>query len=153
MPNIAAVLKEEIVRLARREVRRQTEKLRRGTLQHRKSIANLNRAIQELKRQVTLTTAQARRTDATSTVHVAPRVRFSATGLRSQRERLGLSAASFGRVLGVSSQTIYNWEHGIVRPAARQLTAIASARTMGKREARLHLERLETSALKSRRKS
>ena len=45
MPNIAAVLKEEIVRLARKEVRRQMEKLRRGTLQHRKSIANLNRAV------------------------------------------------------------------------------------------------------------
>lgn len=154
MPNIAAVIKEEIVRLARREVRRQTEKLRRGTLHHRKSIAALNRSMQELRRHVNLATAQARRAASVQPVEqVAPRVRFSAAGLRSQRVRLGLSAASFGRLVGVSSQTIYNWEHGIVRPAARQLAALAQARAMGKREARLHLERLETPALKSRRRS
>lgn len=62
MPNIATVLKEEIVRLARKEIRRQTEKLRRGTLQHRKSIAALNREIQDLRRQVTLATAHSRKT-------------------------------------------------------------------------------------------
>ena len=151
MPNFAAVIKQEIVRLARKEVRAQTEKLRRAALQHRKSIAALNRAIQELRRQLTLAGAQARRSaSAAPSGQAATRLRFSAARLRSQRKRLGLSAEAFARLAGVSSQTIYNWEHGVTRPAARQLAALAQVRKLGKREARQQLERLAAPGGKKR---
>ncbi len=69
-------------------------------------------------------------------------MRFTAKGLRSQRERLGLSAAEYGKLIGVTDQTVYNWEHETARPRKQQVGLIASLRHMGKREARARLEQL-----------
>jgi len=69
-------------------------------------------------------------------------LRFAAKGLRTQRARLGLSAADFGKLIGVSAQSIYNWESEKARPRAGQITRVAQLRMMGKREARAELNRL-----------
>ena len=68
--------------------------------------------------------------------------RFSAKRLAAHRRRLGLSAADFGRLLGVSAQSIYNWEEGKARPLARHMPAIAGLRTLSKTQAAAHLESL-----------
>ncbi len=54
-------------------------------------------------------------------------VRFSAKGLRAQRKRLALSAGNFGRLVGTSAQSVYNWEHEKAVPRAAQVTAIRQA--------------------------
>jgi DNA-binding transcriptional regulator YiaG len=72
----------------------------------------------------------------------ANHVRFTAKGLRSQRKRLEISAANYGKLIGVTGQTIYSWKHGTARPRKQQLARIASLRGMGKREARARLEQL-----------
>ncbi|MDY0170038.1 MAG: helix-turn-helix domain-containing protein [Thermoguttaceae bacterium] len=66
--------------------------------------------------------------------------RFSSKSVRSQRRRLGLSAADYAKLVGVSPLTIYNWEKGKNRPKAAQLAALVAVRGIGKREA---LQRLE----------
>lgn len=81
------------------------------------------------------------------------RLRFVAKGLRSQRERLGLSAAQFSKLVGVSEQSIYNWERGVTRPRSEQLGVLATLRTVRKREAKVRLEQLANQASKRRRKS
>ena len=47
-------------------------------------------------------------------------------GWRPHREKLGLSAAGYGSLVGVTGQTICNWEQGRNRPdqAARILLAV-----------------------------
>lgn len=70
---------------------------------------------------------------------------FSPKSLASQRRRLGLSAEECGRLLGASSQSIYNWEEGEVRPGQRHMPAILALRTLGRRAAGAHLESLATS--------
>jgi DNA-binding transcriptional regulator YiaG len=67
-------------------------------------------------------------------------LRFSAKGLSKQRERLGLSAQAFGMLVGVSAQTVYNWEAGKSKPRRSQLPGIAAVRSMGKRGAKKVLE-------------
>jgi len=57
--------------------------------------------------------------------------------------RLGLSAADYARLVGVSSLTIYNWEHGKSRPRKEQLAALVAVRGIGKREALRRLELLK----------
>ena len=52
MPNIATVLKEEILRLARKEVRKQTNVLRKASAQYRKDIAEMKRRVSDLQRKV-----------------------------------------------------------------------------------------------------
>lgn len=143
MPNIAAVLKEEILRLARKEVRGQTGAVRKASAQYRKDIAEMKRRISELQHKVaTLERRGPEETPSRTAEARTERVRFTAKGLRSQRLRLDLSAIDYGRLLGVTGQTVYSWEHGTSRPRRQQVARIASLRGVGKREARTRLEQL-----------
>lgn len=145
MPNIAAVLKDEIARIARKEVRAQTEDLRKSTAQYRAHIAALRRRVDELERQLRRATKGAGRSAPPTDDEDAsggPQRRFSAKRLAAQRQKLGLSAADFATLLGVSGQSVYKWEHGEARPRAKQLEAIAALRGIGKREAAQRLEKM-----------
>jgi DNA-binding transcriptional regulator YiaG len=75
--------------------------------------------------------------------------RFVAKGLVSLRKRLGLSAADLARLLGVSTQSVYNWEHKKASPRKVQVTAIAALRSVSKKEAH---ERLNASSRTVKRK-
>jgi len=143
MPNIAAVLKEEIVRLARKEIHRQTNVLRRASAQYRKDIAEMKRRVSGLQRKVVPLERQVLKNTPSQTAEAdAKHVRFTARGLRSQRQRLGLSAGDYGKLIGVTDQTVYNWEHETARPRKQQVALIASLRHMGKREVQARLEQL-----------
>ena len=144
MPNIASVLKDEILRLSRREIRKQTSVLRRASAQYRRDIAEMKRQMSDLQRKVTLLQKQVLRGVASQPAEAdGERVRFTAKGLRSQRQRLGLSAANCGKLIGVTGQTIYSWEGDTSRPRKQQVVRIASLRNLGKKEAQARLEQLQ----------
>ncbi|MCL5279991.1 MAG: helix-turn-helix domain-containing protein [Planctomycetes bacterium] len=151
MPNIATVLREEVLRLARKEIRKQTSVLRKASAQYRRDIAAVKRQVSDLQRKVTPLQKQVLKTVVSQPAESdEEHVRFRAQGLRSQRKRLGLSAANYGRLVGVTGQTIYSWEQGTSRPRKPQVARIASLRHLGKRDAQSRLEQL---AGKSRKKS
>jgi ribosome-binding protein aMBF1 (putative translation factor) len=153
MPNIGTVLKAEITRLARKESRGQIDATKKAAAQHRRDIATLKRQVTALERQVRLLARRALgATPAASPDAPAKRVRFVAKGLRTQRGRLGLSAAQFGALLGVSAQSIYNWERESAYPRGEQLAKLASLRGIGKREAEARLAQLAAPARKGRRR-
>jgi len=52
----------------------------------------------------------------------------------SHRRKLGISAADYASLVGVSGLTVYNWEKGKTTPQARQLESLAAALKLGKRE-------------------
>ena len=54
MPNIGSVLKEEIVRLSRKETRSQIDPSKKATIRHRREIAELKRQVAQLERQIAL---------------------------------------------------------------------------------------------------
>lgn len=142
MPDIASVLKEEIARLARRELRVETERLKKAAAQQRSDIAQLKRQVADLERQLARLAKSGRTPVAPAAVAAgtAENVRFSAKGLKTHRQRLDLTVAQLAKMLGVSDQTIYNWEAGTTRPRAGQLSMIAALRGIGKRELAQHLE-------------
>ena len=143
MPNITGVLREEISRLARKEIKTQTEALKRASSEHRKKIAEMKRQVSELQRKITFLEKQVPK-------KIQPKVgeddtgnfRFSARGLRSNRKRLGLSASDYGKLVGVTGQSVYKWEQEATRPRAQQVAALATLRRMGKREALARLDEL-----------
>jgi len=140
MPNIGAVLREEIARLSRRENRSEIDKTRKATTQHRREIAQLKRQVVALERQLKLLVRKGIGATPSATEATAKsKSRFVAKGLRSQRTRLGLSAAEFGKLVGVSAQSVYNWEGEKARPRGDQLARLASLRGVGKREAAARL--------------
>jgi DNA-binding transcriptional regulator YiaG len=141
MPNIGTVLKSEISRVSRKEVRGETQALKKSISQYRTQIADLKRRMQALEQQVKRLrkfTASA----GTVEVELEPqtKIRFSAKSLIAQRRRLGLSAAAMARLLGVSALSVYKWESGNTRPRAKQIEAIAALRSMGKRDVAQQLE-------------
>jgi DNA-binding transcriptional regulator YiaG len=136
MPNIAVVFKQEISRLARREVRSQTQALRKSAAQYRRDIAELKRQGSKLQTVVARLEREVRKgASPPVTKPAAQGIRFTAKGVRSQRKRLGISAADYAMLVGVTAHTIYKWEHGAARPRERQLAALASLRRIGKTEA------------------
>jgi DNA-binding transcriptional regulator YiaG len=143
MANIAIALRDEISRLARKEIRNQIEPLRKASAEYRKRIAEMKRQVSELQRKVTSLEKQLRRDiPFRPPKAVSGNYRFSAKGLRSNRERLGLSAADFGKLIGVTGQTVYKWEQEASRPREKQLAALAAVRGMGKRDAAERLEEM-----------
>jgi DNA-binding XRE family transcriptional regulator len=147
MPNIAAVLKEEISRLARKEIRGEMHVLKKASAQYRRDIAEMKRRLSDLQRRIGPLQKQVLKG---APSQAAPgetnSARFTAKGLRSQRQRLGLSAADYGKLVGVTGQTIYSWEHEIARPRRQQVARIASLRRIGKRDAQARLARLAPGA-------
>jgi len=141
MPNIATVFKEEVTRVARKEVRRETESLKKGGTTQRAEVTALKRRMQALEQEVRrLTKAVARAAPpAQAPAEQTASVRFSAKGLASHRQRLELSSNDCGLILGVAGQSVLNWESGKSKPRAAQMPAIAAFRAMGKREAQARL--------------
>lgn len=143
MPNIASVLKEEIARVARKEVRGETQRLKKASAQYRSDIAALKREVAALRQQLgRLGRVQGKRPQPIAGDEPKSSLRFSAKGFAAQRQRLGLSANALATLLGVSGQSVYKWEDGKTRPRASQLSAIAALRTMGKKEAAARLTEL-----------
>lgn len=140
MPNLGTVLKAEISRLARREIRAEVETLRKASGTYRREIAELKRQVAQLERRLKLASKVSVAT--TKSEDEPSRVRFSAKGLQSLRARLGLSAADFGRLAGVSGQSIYHWEQGKSVPRTAQTPKLANLRGLGKKEARARLDSL-----------
>jgi len=149
MPNLSALLKQEIARVARKELRSEVAPLQKSAAGYRRQIAALRRQLAQLERQLRAL-AKANKTAAASVAsdgeESAPAHRFSAKGLAKLRQRLGISAASMGLLLGVSGLSVYKWESGKTRPRKAQIEKIAQLRGVGKREALARLEEIQRQA-------
>jgi DNA-binding transcriptional regulator YiaG len=138
MTTLAVALKEEIRRLARKEIKAATQATAKAVAQHRREIAKVKRQLREQEKKIA--TLQKGKP---LPQQVDDSVRFSARSVKAQRTRIGLSAADYARLVGVSPLTIYNWEHGKSRPRKEQFAQLVAIRGIGKREA---LGRLEESS-------
>jgi DNA-binding transcriptional regulator YiaG len=145
MPNFAAAIKEEIRRLARREIKATTSSTKGAVAQFRREIASLKRLAKEQQREIAFLKAQEQKRivqpQAAADAEMEG-VRHSARSVRAQRKRLKLSAADFGLLVGVSGLTVYNWEHGKGRPSEANLAALVAVRKLGVRESLAKLEML-----------
>lgn len=141
MANIAAVLKDEITRLARKELRNETEGLKKASAQYRSDIAALKRLTAQLEKQILrLEKAAAKDVEVSAQQEQPNQARFTAKGFKTLRLRLGLSAAEAGSLLGVSPQAIYSWEAGSSKPREQQMNKVVVLRGMGKKEVRTLLQ-------------
>ncbi|NWJ40469.1 MAG: helix-turn-helix transcriptional regulator [Geothrix sp.] len=144
MPNIASILKSEIMRLARKEIKSEIESLKNASAKQRTEIAALKRHVEQLERQsMRSIKAAARAKGEEFQPSEGKQLRFSPKRFASMRKKLGLSAADLGLLIGVAAQTIYHWEAEKTRPRANQLKAIAEVRGMGKRQIKARLEALQ----------
>ena len=152
MANFAAAIKEEICRLAKKEIKSATGSTKQAVTQYRRDIAKLKRLVQGQQKEISFLKVQEQKRLGQPQAADEPLegIRFSARSVRAQRERLGLSQADYAKLVGVSPMTIYNWESGNSRPRSEQLAALVGVRKLGKREALKKLEMLDSGTKKSK---
>ena len=141
MPNVAQVLKEEITRLARREVRAACNPLRKQIRSLRETVKKQQEIIGRLERSLP------KRADvsAVTSALFAPeeeetRARATPTSIRRHRHRLGLSQAALGELLKVSTNSVANWESGASKPRPQHRMALLRLRDLGVRDVASMLE-------------
>jgi len=148
MANFTKALQEEITRLARKQVRTETDGLRRASAQYRRDVAAMKRQLTDLQRTVAFLRKQEGRRVAAPEAELSATdksLRFSPVWLRKHREKLALSAEDYGKLVGVSGQSIYMWEHEKSKPRQAQIAKLVAVRGLGKREAERRLELLNGS--------
>ena len=134
MSNAYAALKSEIVRIARKEIRAETIALKRNNAQHRAAISGLKKQVEALEkalRQTSKSATKALNLAADTPVQTSPvSRRFSPTRLAAHRTKLGISAASYGKLVGMSGAAVYLWEKGEARPSPQVIDALARIKEM-----------------------
>src|ERR1035437_4860765 len=134
MPNINAVVNEQIRRLSRREINTSTKVVKKATAQFRHAIAALKKQVADLTKRFAILERQKPREPAVPP-EVLEKGRFRAMGVRAHRAKLRLGAKDYGKLVGVSDLTIYHWESGKAKPRNKQTVARWLAiRGLGKRE-------------------
>ena len=148
MPDVAGVLREEVQRLAKKQVKAGLAPLKRDTVRLKKQVAELRHELATLTRTSRELLARVTAVVATKETEVATEraatLRPTSKSLVRLRRRLDLTQVEFGRLLGVSGQAVLNWERkgGRVRMRTANLAALAGIQKMGKREARRRLEEM-----------
>jgi DNA-binding transcriptional regulator YiaG len=146
MPNLARVLREEIQRLARKQVKAGWSPVKREQVRLRKSVTDLRRQLTALSRTsqelVTKVTALLASQETEVAQEQVANLRPTSRSLGALRRRLGLTQVQFGTLLGVSGQAVGQWEskEGRVRMRRATLGALAGIQHIGRREARRRLE-------------
>ena len=135
MATFAEQLKNEIARIAKKELRAETKQLKLFAAQQRSENAALKRRLSDLEAALKrLGKAQVKAAVASPEKEAGPALRFRAGGFASLRKKLDLTAAEMAKLLNVSPQSVYHWEIGKSRPRASQLPAISAVRKMGKKD-------------------
>ena len=147
MPNIAQLLKDEVSRLARKEVRaasaplqQQIRELKKTNRQQREAIEMLLRRVDQLQ---TLTSSPTDKILKVTAAENDRQIRLSGTSIKKHRKRLGLSQGELGQLLNVSTNTIVRWEQDKSKPREAYRAGIAQLRTMGVREVKKLLDSVE----------
>ena len=147
MPNIAQLLKDEVSRLARKEVRaasaplqQQIRELKKTNRQQREAIDLLLRRVDQLQ---ALTISPADKILKAPSIGKDLQIRLSGTSIKKHRKRLGLSQGELGQLLNVSTNTIVRWEQDKSKPREAYRAGIAQLRTMGVREVKKLLASVE----------
>ena len=133
MSTFATQLKNEIGRLAKKEVRAETASIKKANSQYRADIAALKRRLTQLESLIKKSLTQSPMPQKVRS-ESNENLRFRVDGFATLRKKLGLTANEMGTLIGVSGQSIYKWEQGKAKPRASQLKAISAVRKMGKRE-------------------
>jgi len=143
MTGIAKLVQEEIRRLARRETKPELERLKKECSELRRSVAQLNQRLHAVERNGNASVPEASEGSengdgpAPLEVVVAP-PSITAGMVKALRTKLRLTQAEFGRLVGVSGQSVYQWERRSGPLQLRRATrhALLRVKAMGVREAR-----------------
>ena len=146
MGKVEEIIKSEIVRLARKEVRKVSRPLGRDLRSLKSVVSQLRRTVLGLQR---ITTSQKKELQKGKAVLEAPpeevkESRFSPRLIRSLRKHLGITQKELAILTGVSVGAAHLWEIGQFKPSMKKKAVMVALRKLGRREVRKLLEEKES---------
>ena len=148
MPNIMKALKDEIIRLARKESKSVATPLSKSSTGNRKACADLKKRVAQLEQacrglQDQVAKLIAAQPPAPVEEPAAP-ARITGKGVRSLRRKLKISQDALAKLLYVSPNSVYKWEKtsGALQMRKATRTVWLAVRDIGAAEAKQRLDEL-----------
>ena len=135
MGSFEQAFKEEVYRLARKEIKRSTSTFRAALSRQNKEISLLKKRLRTIDGK----TSEAIPTGNNETPTVQ-RLRITPKSILALRKRHKLSQSELGRLLGVSQNTVYHWEAAKTKPRVNHMAKLDQLRTLGKKDLKRRLE-------------
>ena len=144
MGKIETALREEIARLARKEIRSVVGPLKKEVVRLKKRVVELSSKLNASEKQTGLLVKERRRKGLGSDISddQADAARMSGGLIKKLRKKLGISQAGFAAIVGVSSPAVAAWEQGRSNPAGDNLKAVIALRKYGRREVQVLLDQV-----------
>jgi DNA-binding transcriptional regulator YiaG len=151
MGKVEGIIKAEIVRLAKRELKKsfgplsQDVRALKGTLyQLRKAVIGLQRFMAQQEKE-----RRGQKVPLEAPPEEVKKARFSPRLIKSLRKHLGVTQREMATLAGVTVGAIYQWEKGIFEPRGEKKKILVALRRLRRREARKLLgEKMAVSAPK-----
>jgi DNA-binding transcriptional regulator YiaG len=134
MAKIEGVIKSEIVRLAKREIRSVFLPLRRDVRQMSLKLSGLSKGITSLNRLAKELRLGEAKPKLEATPEEVKASRLSPERISRLRRKLGISQREMGIVIGASLGAVAMWEKGKFRPKPDKKAAIVALRKLRKRD-------------------
>jgi len=143
MGKFEGIIKSEIVRLAKREVRKISVPLGRDVRSLKNTVSQLRKAVLTLQR---ITAQQQKQLEkGEMPLEAAPEEvkvsRFSPRLIRSLRGHLGITQKELAILTGVTVGAVHLWESGKFKPSEKKKAVIVALRKLGRREVRNLVEK------------
>lgn len=149
MSNVAKALKAEISRISRREAKSAVDPIAKTNTALKKIISDLKARVAALEKEC-MRMLPARGKEKAETppgaVEETRKSRFTSKGVRSLRNKLGLSQAAFAKLVGVTTHAVYLWEtkEGTLNLRDKTRETLLSIKGLRAREAKEKLAQGET---------
>jgi DNA-binding transcriptional regulator YiaG len=158
MSNVEKILKTEIARISRKEIKAAIGEIGKSQAGLRKTVVDLKKRVASLEKENKRLVAGARKQDAFYVEKPSEAsekaARLTSKGVRSLRNRLGLTQAEFAKLAGTSTHSVYLWEkkEGPLKLRDKTREALLSIRELGAKEAKTRIDEVEGTHKKGRRR-
>jgi len=150
MGKLEGIIKSEIVRLAKREIRKLSVPLAKDVRLLKNTVSQLRKTVSALERFAARRESELKKEKVLleATPEEVKISRFSPRLIRSLRKHLDISQKELAILAGVTVGAIHQWESGIFVPRAQKKSVLVALRKLGRREVRELLGKKGTQAEK-----
>jgi DNA-binding transcriptional regulator YiaG len=150
MGKVEGIIKSEIVRLAKREIRKISVPLGRDVWSLKSAVSQLRKAVLTLQR---ITASQQKqleegKTPIEATPEEVKESRFSPRLIGSLRRHLGITQKELAILTGVTVGAAHLWEIGRFKPSIKKKAVMVALRKLSRREVRKLLEEKSSGKVK-----
>jgi DNA-binding transcriptional regulator YiaG len=139
---LETTIKSEIVRLAKRELKRVTVPLRRDVRSLKLTVSQLRKTLSGLERLAARRGSEllGEKAKLSASPEELEKARFSPRLILALRKRLGITQKDLATLAGVTVGAIFQWEKGMFDPRDDKKAVLVALRKLGRRQVKMLLE-------------